>query len=340
MDTKTISKSIRRTLTHAPAQLAVGASTAFSNWKKIKRGAMSLPIGAALLLAASGANALQGVKTLACVAIQWEGGGELSAAKCQSVADNVADFYNRNSRGVFKLKPLGFAVDVPLAKTSGNLRRAKAIAKQEVKADYYIIPAFFVKKGGNHAGNKIAHVAQLTGWVIIHEVGHLLGLGHSGQYLYNKNGVPYLKNYGDADSPMGNNGSNFLNGPQYYKLGWLPKDEVAQYDPSVRIYELKKVSNFKGDGLTAVIIPRPTGKPAVVSYPISCNACVALYLTNGGSQKVGETKAEWKDNNFTGIRLRVLDSGAGTVKVEITEEPKDGDLDELSGEETVTEFDD
>lgn len=283
--------------------------------------AVKLLAAAALLLAASGANALQGTKTIACIALKWEEGTELSASKCRNVAENVADYYNRNSRGVFKLKPMGYEVDVPYAKTTGNLKDAEAMAKRQVKADYYIIPALW-KKGGNHASNKIAHVVQLTGWVVNHEVGHLLGLGHSGQYKYNINGRPYLENYGDADSVMGNNGSKYLNGPQYYKLGWLPDEEVAVYDPGVAVYELKKVSNFNGSGLTAVVIPRPNGKPAVVSYPISCDDCVALYLTNGGTQKVGVTKNEWKDDNFTGIKLKVLGSDDTRVTVEITEEEK------------------
>lgn len=284
--------------------------------------AMKLLAGAALLMLASGANALQGERTLACVAINWEDGAELSAAKCLSTAKNTAEFYNRNARGAFRLKPQGFSVDVPFPKTNENLKKAEAIVKQKIKASYYIVPAIW-KKGGNHASNKIAHVVQLTGWVVNHEVGHLLGLGHAGQYVYNKNGVPHLEHYGDADSVMGNNGSKYLNGPQYYHLGWLPKDEIAMYDPAVRVYELKKVSNFSGNGLTAVVIPRPGGRPAVVSYPISCTDCAALYLTSGGTQKVGVTKAEWKDNNFTGIRLKVLSSGAETVMVEISEEEKE-----------------
>lgn len=277
--------------------------------------------GAALLLAASGAYALQGERTVACVAINWEDGAELSASKCMNVAKDTAQFFNRNARGAFRLKPQGFSVDVPFPKANENLKKAEAIVKQQIKADYYIVPALW-KNGGNHASGKIAHMVQLTKWVVHHEVGHLLGLGHAGQYVYNKDGVPRLENYGDADSPMGNNGSSYLNGPQYYKLGWLPKDEIAVYDPAVRVYELKKVSNFDGKGLTAVVIPRPTGNPAVVSYPISCNDCAALYLTNGGTQKVGVTKAEWKDENFTGIRLKILSSGAENVMVEISEEPK------------------
>lgn len=286
--------------------------------------AMKLLAAATLLVAASGAHALQGERTIACVAIKWQEGTELSAAKCKNVAENVADYYRRNSRGVLQLKPLGYEVEVPYTRDAGNLGKAEAMVKRQIKADYYIIPALW-KKGGNHASGKIAHIVQLTGWVTNHEVGHLLGMGHSGQYVYDANGKPHLENYGDADSVMGNNGSKYLNGPQYYKLGWLPDHEVAIYDPSVAVYELKKVSDFRGQGLSAVVIPRPGGKPAVVSYPIGCNDCAALYLTSGGTQKVGVTKTEWKDTHFTGLRLKVLGTGADTVFVQITQESRTGD---------------
>lgn len=266
-----------------------------------------------------------GVKKLACVGISYKNpvNDYVTADVCKKAAERTADFYRKNSNGRLKLVPEGYHFKYD-GEAWASFSKAELVAKEKFDADYYIIPSIF-RKGGNHASNKIAHVIQFTGWVIDHEVGHLIGLGHTGKYVYNDKGGFTLQHYGDEDSPMGNNGSQFLTPPQYYHLGWLGEKGTAMFEVG-KEYELTRITQKKVAGpLFGVLVPeeqfqRPLAladvelpddpddddldavalkkaepkrkkvSNAFIGYPKSCpnkqTSCVALYRFQGGSSQV------------------------------------------------------
>ncbi len=281
---------------------------------------------------------LDGTHSLACVGISYNNPGNdyVTAWRCKAGAEKVANFYLSNSRGQFKFKSAGYHMDVE-APTS-QYAVAERLAKKTFKAEFYIIPSVF-RGGGNHASNDIAHVTQFTSWVWSHEVGHLLGLQHTGAFVISDHGDVKYNHYADRDSVMGGGGtgSKYLTAPQYYQKGWLPEDEAALYvNGTSTVFELKQITNFKGNGLSTVVIPNSLllktmshselidGRPAYVAFPKSCGKvkCFALYLANkGGSAKIGSSKTEIFDNYFTGLHIKVVGQTANTLMVTIDFKP-------------------
>ncbi len=262
---------------------------------------------------------LLGDRKLACVGITYTQGKEtnayMTASRCKSTANKVHDFYDRNSRGKFNLIPAGYQMTYNGA-AFADFSRAERVAKQKFNADYYVIPSLF-RNGGNHASNDIAHVSQLTSWVINHEVGHLLGLGHSGAFTYDKKGNPTYNPYGDRDSVMGGGGtgSRYLSIPHYYVKGWLNDDEVALYDSNITTYEIKAVDHLKDTGLATVVIPPSMIRGGIDSrhvflgYSQACGdtPCVDIYLSeNGSSRRVKVTKDELYEKVFTDLHIKIL----------------------------------
>lgn len=269
---------------------------------------------------------LLGQRTLACVAIQYPDNKSMSKDKCQDVAKRVAEFYAKNSRGKLQLKPVSSVISVDFPATNANLSKAEDLAKKSIKADYYIVPSLWKKKCCNHASGGIAHVIQLTGWVVNHEVGHLLGLGHTGRYDYSKDGKPIYKPYGDNDSVMGSGtGSAWLTGPQYYVKGWLPDDELQVYDSNVKEYELKQIVQFQAPGKSLIYVPTSLtsadgkGRPVFIGYNQTCSKpCVSVYFLSGGSsQKIAQVQDEFYDKVFTGLHIKILGAQNGNVKFSV-----------------------
>jgi hypothetical protein len=199
-----------------------------------------------------------------------------------------------------------------------------SMVKAAHKADMYVVPQ---ECTGPHAGGGFAHVKSAQAMTATHEVGHLVKLQHTGLYTY-PNGKPQLKGYGDTNSIMSNRSSRFLTAPQYYYQGWLNKDEYELYSPSVKEYELKRITKLNDKGLATVIVPpHVSGGAYAFLSVIGCKnntseTCVSLHLPTygggwGGSLLVAEFANEYHDTHFTGLYVKKLRTANGRTAITI-----------------------
>ncbi len=291
---------------------------------------------------------LQGTPLLNCIGIKYQDMDRYtSASECSSIARQVSSFYRINSRGLLNMQTKGYMERVPFNGNRKNLNNAEAFSmRQHPGADYYAIVGIFTV---NHAGGKVAHLSGGLIRTAQHEVGHLLGLGHTGAYSFDKNGKSSLDQYGDGQSVMGKYPSSTLTAPQYYAMGWLRQDEAAIWEEG-KSYDLRRINDWNGDGLATVIVPAskfnrpssngdeldepgdttdPAGKTrdAYVSFPPGCNACMVLHLANGASsQRVKIFGKEYYDTNFTGLHYKLEDAASGKIRITIDEETKPADF--------------
>jgi len=164
---------------------------------------------------------VKGVKTLAVLSIKWADQKRYaSSGACRNMANQVRKFYLKNSRGMLQFKIVKTAVvRVPYKSARKNINKAEVYCRRRVKADIYCIINNGVR-GYSNAGGNTAHLRGALARTGNHEVGHLLGLGHSGRYYRVKNKWKF-ENYGDRQSVMGKYASSLLTAPQYYHQGWL-----------------------------------------------------------------------------------------------------------------------
>lgn len=281
---------------------------------------------------------VKGLQTLACLGLKYKDVDRHTDAKtCKDLAAGVGEFYEKSSRGLLKMNTSGFQVNVPFNGVNKNLGAAEKFAMEKHPGyDMYAIVGMFLPV--SHAGGKVAHLINSLQRDADHEVGHLEGLGHSGVYSF-EDGQWVLKPYGDHDSVMGEFPSNGLTAPQYYHQGWLPLREVALYEPG-KTYTLKRINDFKGDGLSAVIVKsgqfhggqdvvsdaKGKRRDAFISFPTGCQgdgSCLALHLSNdGGSQRIAKFGSEYYDEHFTGIHLKILEYKDSKVTFSIDFDPK------------------
>jgi hypothetical protein len=122
--------------------------------------------------------------------------------------------------------------------------------------------------------------------------------------------------------------SNFLTSPQYYHLGWTPKDEVAivkNLAPGTPMtFTLKKLNNVTDKALSTIIFASKNPRAAFISWPPICDGCIAIHLSTGGSsQLVKRFGQEYYDKRFTGLSIKNLGLDATkkfmTISVELLE---------------------
>lgn len=258
----------------------------------------------------------------------------------KNAGESMAEFYNRNSRGLLSINIVPKLVNIPfVGDASSVLGRAGPYVKDKFPGcDFYVLISRFVK--GDHQGGKFAYCKTTLIQSIKHETGHCLNLAHAGAYKYSGDSFTYDQ-YGDGLSPMSAYDSSCLTSPAYHYEGWTPESEIVVIDSSDKLpatFELKRINNFSAPGISIVIIKasvlkNPTGRDAYISYPqqtkfFGTTPFVALHLLNGaavttgkgyggGSAKVKTFAKEYYDKFFTGLNM-VIEEGATNEKLKVT----------------------
>jgi len=250
--------------------------------------------------------------------------------KCKTMAKAVADTFLRNSEGKLKLVPS--AISIKSLEAAGPKASSEIANKLRAddKAALYILPQLFYA-GASHAGSRVAILNKYLGTgTATHVVGHLLGLGHCGAYKVDpKTDKEYYDQYvGGGCLMSGFFGSTaYLAPSQYLWLDWYEKDEYEVYNGLKKEFELKKLSNLTGKGLSTVVIPPQLlggGRAGYVSYWHKCEnePCLVFYYgQGGGSQRVKIFGKEFYDEK-SGLKIQNLGGGATKVNVLITFEKK------------------
>lgn len=169
--------------------------------------------------------------------------------------------------------------------------------------------------------NNVGGLSSYQKDVAIHELGHKLGLGHSKKIYRIKKGRFKGKLAQDYSTVMNGRaqGAPYLVAPQYYLKGWLPEDEYVLFDGSQEVFELKRISDFDGDGLATVIISSAlwneispgTGPAAFVSFAHDKKGAnnIALHLLTGtGTRLIASRATSFIDYKRTGIGVEIIDN--------------------------------
>ncbi len=203
----------------------------------------------------------QGTIDLCCVVVEFKDTKKgPSVASCKTMGNQIAEFYNRNSRGLLKIRVKAYKKKVAANGSRKGLRQAEqAILKQYKNADLFAVVSTHTHP---HAGGKIAHLPGTLVSTARHEFGHLIDFAHSGQYEENEKFE--LDNTGDRESVMSRYPSNNLTAPQYFNKGWMPEEEAVMYQPG-RIYKLKRITAFEQEGVAVVIVPNKYFRTSAVN---------------------------------------------------------------------------
>ncbi len=224
-------------------------------------------------------HTLEASPEVCCIRIKWKEGRSESPSTVKSAGRTLVENYERLSNGYLKFKVSYEDVDVPYKHSARNVdaasKYAKRVAdsrKKDGKYRYYVVFTGGASSVSHSGGNTSI---LLAAGAISHEVGHLIGLGHTGRLEIipkyknkpgtdGKNGVELNFKYftvdgsSDGSSLMSTFASNQLTAAQIYTKGWYQENQVAQHDRHgpANVYKLQTVNGAPEAGrLKAVKIP-------------------------------------------------------------------------------------
>lgn len=226
-----------------------------------------------------------------CAALILTGGGNFGPNNIDSLCSGIVDFWELNSNNTYK-----FQKKVISYKTSTlNLNNGEQeIIKKFSDYDLYVIVNS--KNKVSHAGNGVAHLKNTLIRTGAHEVGHLLGLGHSNRLINQK-----VEFYEDHFSVMGKYPSNTLAGPQYGYLGFV-KFESNKSGKLCRILDWKCDGTFvlKNGGEYNSLYSKDK-KLIIISYTCPNNCGGTINTGQFIIGKEGKTIGNYRFTNNKGI---------------------------------------
>ena len=215
-----------------------------------------------------------------------------------SMCNGIIDFWKENSNNTYKFQKK--VISYKSGSEKLNVGESEIIKKFP---DYDLYAIVNSKNTVSHAGwvNKLTRerVAHLKNTLIrtgAHEVGHLLGLGHSNRLINNK-----VEFYEDHFSAMGKYPSNTLAGPQYLFLNVINNRENLIF-PNQKSNQLCRILDWKcngtfvlrnGDGYNSLYIKN--GKLIIISYTCvnNCRGTIntdQTIINNGDTKIIGNYK--------------------------------------------------